>query len=175
MSILVQNIQDKAHLFYLLGNPFLTQLVSYDFNFGQDEELTDYFVNFLKALVLRLDSETINFFFNERMKTFPLFQAALKLYNSSEQLVRTSVRSITLSIYELGCPAMHQFLARLPFSAFYANLACHLRDLWICIETHVEQVTPTDEAKHMQVVMKQVEDVNETLYYIEDLLEVTSR
>ena len=27
----------------------------------------------------------------------------------------------------------------------------------------------------MQVVMKQVEDVNETLYYIEDLLEVTER
>ena len=123
--------------------------MSYDFNFGQDEELTDYFVNFLKALVLRLDNETINFFFNERLKAFPLFQAALKLYNSREQLVRTSVRSITLSIFELDCPSMHQFLACLPFSAFYANLACHLRDLWIGIETHIEQITPTDENKHM--------------------------
>ena len=73
MSILVQNIQDKAHLFYLMGNPFLSQLILFDFAFVEDEELTDYFVNFLKALVLRLDNETINFFFNDRLKTFPLF------------------------------------------------------------------------------------------------------
>jgi len=62
----------------------MTQLVSFDFNFGQDEELTEYFVNFLKALVLRLDHETINFFYNDRLKAFPLYQAALKLYNSKE-------------------------------------------------------------------------------------------
>lgn len=73
VSILVQNISEKAHLFYILGNPFLTQLITFEFKFSQDDELTDYFVNFLKALVLRLDNETINFFFNDRLKTFPLF------------------------------------------------------------------------------------------------------
>ena len=56
-----------------MGNPFLSQLILFDFAFVEDEELTDYFVNFLKALVLRLDNETINFFFNDRLKTFPLF------------------------------------------------------------------------------------------------------
>ena len=84
VSILVQNIEDKAHLFYLLGNPFLSQLISFDFAFAQDDELTDYFVNFLKALVLRLDNTTINFFFDNRLKTFPLFETALTLYNSKE-------------------------------------------------------------------------------------------
>jgi len=92
ISILVQNIEDKAHLFYVLGNPFLAQLITFEFKFTEDDELTDYFVNFLKALVLRLDNETINFFFNDRLKTFPLFQVAITLYNSKEQLVRTSVR-----------------------------------------------------------------------------------
>lgn len=52
MSILIQNIRDKAHLFYLLGHDFLSQLISFDFAFAEDDELTDYFVNFLKALVL---------------------------------------------------------------------------------------------------------------------------
>ena len=76
-------------------------MITYEFKFAQDEELTDYFVNFLKAMVLRLDNETINFFFNDRLKTFPLLLAATTLYNSKEQLVRTSVRSITLTIFEL--------------------------------------------------------------------------
>jgi len=54
----------------------------------------------------------------------------------------------------------------LPFSAYYANLACHLRDLWIGIETRVEQITPKDDDKHMEAVMKEAEDANETLFYI---------
>jgi len=70
---------------------------------------------------------------------------------------------------------MQQSLACLPFSAFYANLACHLRDLWIEIETHIEQITPQDEHKHMQMVIRLVDDIKETLYYMQDFLEVTSR
>ena len=119
----------------MLGNPFLSHLITYEFKFAQDEELTDYFVNFLKAMVLRLDNETINFFFNDRLKTFPLLLAATTLYNSKEQLVRTSVRSITLTIFELENADMQDLFHRLPFAAFYANLACHLRDLWIGIES----------------------------------------
>lgn len=77
-SILVQNLHDKAHLFYILGNPFISELISFDFAFSTEDggEVIDYFVNFLKALVLRLDNETINFFFNDRRKTFPLLMAA---------------------------------------------------------------------------------------------------
>jgi len=34
MSILVQNIKEKSHLFYLLGNPFLNHLITYEFRFA---------------------------------------------------------------------------------------------------------------------------------------------
>ena len=80
----MQNIKEKSHLFYLLGSPFLTSLITFEFKFEKDDELTDYFINFLKALVLRLDNETINFFFNDRLMTFPLLTAALSLYHSRE-------------------------------------------------------------------------------------------
>lgn len=94
----------------------------------------------------------------------------MSLYNSKEQLVRTSVRSITLSIFELNNSDMQALFPLLPFSAFYANLACHLRDIWIEIETRIERITNKDENKHMEAVIKQVEDANETLFYIQDLL-----
>jgi len=73
-SMLIQNIETKTRMFYLLGNPFLNLLISYDFGFARDDELVDYYVNFLKSLTLKLDSETVNFFFNDRLKTFPLYQ-----------------------------------------------------------------------------------------------------
>ena len=68
----------------ILGNPFLNQLITYDFGNATNDELVDYFINFLKALVLKLDSDTVNFFFNDRLKTFPVFQVATTLYNSKE-------------------------------------------------------------------------------------------
>ncbi len=61
----------------------------------------------------------------------------------------------------------------LPFAAFYANLACHLRDLWLQIEVKIEMITNEDEGKHMEGVIKESEDANETLFYIQDLLETT--
>ena len=115
----------------MLGNPFLTYLISYEFSFADDDELTDYFVNFLKALVLRLDNDTINFFFNDRLLTFPLLQAAMTLYNSRDNLVRTSVRSIILTIYGIENQEMQKMFHMLPFASFYASLACHLRDMWL--------------------------------------------
>ena len=157
----------------LLGNNFLTELISFEFNFHSDDELTDYFVNFLKAMTLRLDNETINFFFNDRLRTFPLLQAALTLYNSKEQLVRTSVRSIVLTIFGIDNPHMQALFHMLPFAAFYANLACHLRDLWLQIEIKIEEITADDQARHMESVIKQAEDANETLFFIQDLLETT--
>ena len=123
--------------------------------------------------MLRLDNETINFFFNDRLQTFPLLQAAITLYNSKEQLVRTSVRSITLTIFGIANNDMQGMFHMLPFAAFYANLACHLRDLWLQIDLKIGEITPEDEGKHMECVIKQAEDANETLFYIEDLLETT--
>ena len=165
MSILVQNIQERRHLFYLLGNPFLNQLITHDFGQATSDELADYFVNFLKALVLKLDPDTVNFFFNDRLRTFPVFQVAMTLYNSREQLVRTSVRTITLQVFELKNEDMYKLFHVVPFCTFYPNLACHLRELWMSIEKDIDQITPAEES-HVDAVMKQVEDANETLFYI---------
>ena len=72
---------------------------------------------------------------------------------------------------------MQRQLCFLPFAAFHANLACHLRDLWIEIESTIEMVTPDEQQgkKYMEMVIKQAEDANETLFYLQDLLETTNR
>ena len=62
----------------------------------------------------------------------------------------------------------------LPFCAFFPNLACHLRELWLSIEVLVEKITPQD-GKLIEHVFKLVDDANETLFYLQDLFEVTKR
>lgn len=68
---------------------------------------------------------------------------------------------------------MQDVFCLLPFAAFYANLACHLREIWLDIEAKIKDITPQDEGKFMDVVLKQIEDQNETLFYMQDLLEIT--
>ena len=55
----------------------------------------------LKAIALRLDAQTVQFFVDESAadgKKFPLFEEALKLWRHPERMVRTAVRTIVLSV-----------------------------------------------------------------------------
>ena len=83
------------------------------------------------------------------------------------------MRSITLTIFALENQEMQDVFSLLPFAAFYANLASHLREIWMDIEAKIKEITPQDEGKMMDVVLKQIEDQNETLFYMQDLLEIT--
>lgn len=58
---------------YIFSHAFMNELISFDYDFSGDDELVDYFVSFLKSLTLKLTDETINFFFNDKFKTFPLY------------------------------------------------------------------------------------------------------
>ena len=57
---------------YMFAHSFLNQLIQYE-GFSEDDELVDYYVSFLKSLTLKLNEETVNFFFNDKFKTFPLY------------------------------------------------------------------------------------------------------
>jgi protein CLEC16A len=115
VSMLIQNIETKTRVYYLLGNPFLNQLISHEFDFSKDDELVDYYVNLLKSLSIKLTSETINFFFNDKLKTFPLYHQSIMFFNHKDQLVRTSVHSIALTLFNIQNPEMQGLFTVLPF------------------------------------------------------------
>lgn len=68
---MLQNIKSIERRYYMLSHPFLQILISHKHNF-YDEEIVDTLVNFLRSLALKIDSDTIRFFANERHKNFPL-------------------------------------------------------------------------------------------------------
>lgn len=137
-SMLIQNLENQTRVYYLLGNPFLNQLISHDFDFHKDDELVDYYVNLLKSLSIKLSSQTVNFFFNDKLKQFPLFHQSACFFNHKDQLVRTSVQSIALTLFNIDNPEMQSLFSVLPFCQFYANVACRLRDIWLQIDYTIE-------------------------------------
>ena len=72
-SILVQNIKDLNNLTVLLGCDILRQLVDVDVTFT--DELVDYYISFLKTLVMKLKNlpHLMMLFYNPTLKVYPLF------------------------------------------------------------------------------------------------------
>merc|ERR1719478_476637 len=87
--MLVQNICRDTSLYYLFSNNYVNQLISTQFDWG-DEEILGYYISFLKSLALRLNFETIKFFFNERAGQFPLYIEAIRFVGHRDQMVRTA-------------------------------------------------------------------------------------
>jgi protein CLEC16A len=96
-SVLILNTSNTTTLYYLFSNNFINQIISNDYE-KYDDEFLSYYVNFLKSLSLKLDTNTIQFFFRPQYYSFPLLQAALKLYNHSDNMIKNTVRNIVLTL-----------------------------------------------------------------------------
>jgi len=72
ISILIQNVSDSNQLckvfglvlVYIMSHRTMNKIIGYSYNFDNDE-IVNYFIAFLKSLAVRLDDESIKFFFNE--------------------------------------------------------------------------------------------------------------
>ena len=99
LAMLVGNIDAGPSVYYMLSNNHINELIRHPFDFGHDEIQAQY-VTLLKAIALRLDAQTVQFFVDESAADgkFPLFEEALKLWRHPERMVRTAVRTIVLSV-----------------------------------------------------------------------------
>lgn len=106
----------------------MNKLIEFDFNF-YDEELVDIYVSFIKSLALLLNSNSIQFFYNQKMKHFPLLIMAQKFANHPETMVKNAVRIINLTVFKINDPKLNSdILADVPFCLNFVHLACLMRD-----------------------------------------------
>jgi protein CLEC16A len=106
---MVQNMTNETALFYLLSNNHVNEIIAYDFDF-EYEELRDWYTSFLKTLSLRLNESTVQFFYNERANSFPLYIEGLKYVNHPEGMVRIAMRTLTLNVYRVEDDSMRRFV-----------------------------------------------------------------
>ena len=133
MSLLLLNVKRQTSLYFLLSNNAVNQLINNNNNLDfSDEEILSYYISFMKSISLRLSSETINFFVNERTPNyFPLFSQSIRFFDHHDRMIRIAVRTITLAIFKLYVDSVGlQKFIQDNSGGYFSLLACQLRDLW---------------------------------------------
>eukprot|EP00041_Stephanoeca_diplocostata_P016367 m.322018 g.322018 ORF g.322018 m.322018 type:complete len:992 (+) comp20344_c1_seq1:243-3218(+) len=123
LNILLDNISTPTSIWFLLSNNQMNSIITHKFDFNEEEVLA-YYISFLKALAMRLNSDSLLFFHNEHLPNFPLYSEAIKFFNHKESMVRVAVRTLTLRVFKA---AIHndytaQFLAKKAVPQYFSNL-----------------------------------------------------
>ena len=74
-------------------------------------------------------SISVHLFYNDQIKDFPLLTEALKFFNHSESMVRTAVRTITLSCFRVKDAAAMSYICDRVANIYFANLTHDLGKL----------------------------------------------
>ena len=129
----MQNIQSRTAIFYLFSNNYINEVVSMRFDF-QDEEVLGHYITLLKSISLKLNSSTVQFFFDSS-GLFPLYTEAIKLINHRDGMVRAAVRTLTLKVYDIQDPALQRFIVSASASHFFSDLAaCVTEQCKVCLK-----------------------------------------
>lgn len=87
------------------------------------------YVSFIKSVALCLNENSIQFFYNAKMKHFPLLLMAQRFANHPETMVRNAVRIINLTVFKINDKKLNdELLSDVPYCLAFVHLACLLRD-----------------------------------------------
>ncbi|KAJ3076867.1 hypothetical protein HDU98_011728 [Podochytrium sp. JEL0797] len=121
-NVVIENIGKDYILFLLFSNNYINDVISFQswgFRLAATEGDADFradgfnfFVTLLKNLSNNLNSSSINFFLNEHVEDFPLFNEALCLFESEERMVRNSARIVTLNVFRLNDATSNEYLVK---------------------------------------------------------------
>ncbi|CAF1014884.1 unnamed protein product [Adineta ricciae] len=172
LNILFENIRHETSLYYLLSNNHVNSIIVHKFDFT-DEEITAYYISFLKTLSLKLNSHSINFFYNERNNEFPLYVEAIKFFNHSENMVRIAIRTLTLNVYKVSDPAMHRFILDRTATEYFSNLVWFIRNHILDFDKILRNNRDINNRSH---IFCSLEEYLDHIHYLQDifLLEVHS-
>lgn len=170
LSMLVQNIRCHTSLYYLLSNNYVNKLIEMRLDFN-DEEILCYYITLLKSLAMRLDGETIHFFFIRRGDSckFPLYNESTKFFCHGDQMIRAAVRTITLQVYRIEDEAMRSFVKRHAAESYFGELARHLRELWWRLDDAISAAPGANEIERLQLENELNLDF---LMYLSDMLDL---
>jgi len=129
LSILIQNTRSEQAIYFLFSNNHINAIVSREFDIKNDEVLA-YYVSFLKAIAMKLNKETVQFFFtySANKRHFPLYTQALKFFNHEESMARAAVRTLTLQVYGIQDGEVQSFVVGGEAGEYFRDLGAHIAE-----------------------------------------------
>ena len=168
LTMLLYNFKDVTKQCYMLSNKYLTEIILINKpNFFNNNEVTDYFINFLKCVASKINEHPQDLFYNkDKYDYFPLLYSITKFYNHDETQVRVTVQNVVLNFYrdqkEKSSKAK-KFIESYPFVQFFGLNICYIRDIYLEVKKCF--VAKLDSKK----VDKMIEKLIDHVYFIKDL------
>ncbi|XP_063682749.1 protein CLEC16A-like isoform X3 [Bolinopsis microptera] len=166
LNILFENIRNETSIYFLLSNNHVNSVICHEFDFS-DEEIMAYYISFLKTLSLKLNSNTIHFFYNEHLRDFPLYTEAIKFFNHNESMVRIAVRTLTLNVYQVGDEAIIKFIHDKTAAPYFSNLVWFIGNNVLMMERCLRtEATHLTRNKLESLVALHLDD----MHYVHDIM-----
>eukprot|EP00771_Trimastix_marina_P001655 gnl/Trimastix_PCT/2740.p1 GENE.gnl/Trimastix_PCT/2740~~gnl/Trimastix_PCT/2740.p1 ORF type:complete len:720 (-),score=216.96 gnl/Trimastix_PCT/2740:130-2289(-) len=186
LNLLVLNLSDSLSVFYLYSNNRINELITHHFDFN-DDELLAYFIAFLKAVSLRLDAQSLQFFFNQKKPMradpggvarrpsfvgvasydFPLYTEAIKFFHHRDKMIRIAVRTLTLNVYRIPDARMRRFILD-PSVPYFTNLAHFIHENGVEINRLLAHSTHTEH----RALGDALAELSDWLFYLGDIFEL---
>ena len=168
LNILFDNTHKETSIYYLMSNDYITSIISYPFDFANEENLA-YYVSFLKTLSMKLNTHTIHLFYNEvkHLSNFPLYTEAIKFFDHPESMVRIAVRTLTLNVFRVDNKDMLNFICKKTATSYFSNLVYFIGDHALQFDRFLQK-----DASHL--TLSKLESLTERhldeILYLQDIL-----
>lgn len=111
LSITVQSVTRKESLFCIFSSNHINKILSFPFSF-ESEEMLGLLMSAIKTITLKLDHNLLQFFFDPKAQSFPLYSVVVRFYDHPDSMVRIAVRNITLALCAQNDSGVLEYVAR---------------------------------------------------------------
>ena len=131
MSALILTINNKNSLYFIFSKNFINKLITNDDIRNSNEDFLSFYINFLKSLSMKIDSTTIQLFYQKEKQCFPLLENAMMFYNNDDSMIRNVIKNIFLKFAKLSkeYAPLKNYLMNLPLIKYFCYFACRLTDM----------------------------------------------
>ena len=178
-----QCVRNNTSIYYLLSNNYINEIIDFPFDFEEEDGACDNFISFMKSLSLRLNSQTVQFFFVEENDSFPLLSRAIGFLQFKDPMVRTAAQATILNVLRINEDRSRDFALRDDvLQAFAAEVVVsfesqHSAILALCLEYCAYTSHPNTRELTKGKVGNRIEDqlqnifngLEDWLYYLQDL------
>jgi hypothetical protein len=185
LSILVNCVRNDTSLYYILSNNYINDMINFPHNHEADESLRDQFASFMKSMSLRLNIQTVQFFFIEETGAFPLLTKAIELLHLNEPMVKIASQTTILNVYrvnesksrsyalqdEVMLKLFNQIVSLM--ESQYSSVFSICRGIWI---KNISQSNNIDEIDEKEIIRDETQlsdiliSMEDWLYYLDDLV-----
>ncbi|XP_074564856.1 protein TRANSPARENT TESTA 9-like [Curcuma longa] len=173
MSIMIENLTDKNSIYYLFSNGHINHLITYSFDF-QNEEIFPYYISFLRAISRKLNKNTISLLVKtekEEVVSFPLYFQAIQFAFHEDNMVRVAVRALTLSVYNVGDEQVNKYVKCTPQSDYFSNIIRDFYKRCIYLDKLIAQsARKLDASVADSSIRSATNEIEDILYYLSDIL-----